>query len=270
MVWGAGAALVVFVAVLVWAFVTAPNGQLGGTTRQTPSPSTGVLANQGAGESQAGKSQAVTPRQNPVIGSGQNSSGEAADIEQSAKPRQLTDDQRGQIRSYFAGKPADRQQSVGFSVAIGAAVPQQVQLQKLPPQISSIIGGYQGDDYLIIGHEMFGQVVAVGEAVSRVKVGDYAVFTVRRAAWTVGRTAGGTVATSWATVSSAGFGIAPHSTTPRMCACSNSRNTWRASSSSSTMMVRNLIVSALLTSVLRTGVMQFPQRHFLDAAILLE
>ena len=131
MVWGAGAALVVFVAVLVWAFVTAPNGQLGGTTRQTPSPSTGVLANQGAGESQAGKSQAVTPRQNPVIGSGQNSSGEAADIEQSAKPLQLTDDQRGQIRSYFAGKPADRQQSVGFSVAIGAAVPQQGSAAKI-------------------------------------------------------------------------------------------------------------------------------------------
>jgi glucose 1-dehydrogenase len=33
---------------------------------------------------------------------------------------------------------------------------------------------------LIIGHEMFGQVVAVGDKVTRVKVGDYAVFTVRR------------------------------------------------------------------------------------------
>ncbi len=33
---------------------------------------------------------------------------------------------------------------------------------------------------LIIGHEMFGQVVETGGAVSRVKRGDYAVFTVRR------------------------------------------------------------------------------------------
>ncbi len=63
MMWGAGAAIVLFAAVLIWAFVTAPNGQLGGTTRQRPSPTTGVLANQGAGESQAGKDQAVTPRQ---------------------------------------------------------------------------------------------------------------------------------------------------------------------------------------------------------------
>ncbi|HBY94310.1 MAG TPA: alcohol dehydrogenase [Chloroflexi bacterium] len=37
-----------------------------------------------------------------------------------------------------------------------------------------------GREDLVIGHEMFGQVVAVGPAVTRVKVGDYALFTVRR------------------------------------------------------------------------------------------
>lgn len=36
------------------------------------------------------------------------------------------------------------------------------------------------NDYLIIGHEMFGQVVEVGEAVQSVKPGDYGVFIVRR------------------------------------------------------------------------------------------
>jgi threonine dehydrogenase-like Zn-dependent dehydrogenase len=38
----------------------------------------------------------------------------------------------------------------------------------------------EGQKELVIGHEMFGQVVEVGQQVSRVKVGDYAVFTVRR------------------------------------------------------------------------------------------
>src|ERR687885_1001377 len=38
----------------------------------------------------------------------------------------------------------------------------------------------QGQQDLVIGHEMFGQVVEAGQSVSRVKVGDYAVFTVRR------------------------------------------------------------------------------------------
>jgi threonine dehydrogenase-like Zn-dependent dehydrogenase len=38
----------------------------------------------------------------------------------------------------------------------------------------------EGQRELVIGHEMFGKVVSVGESVKRVKVGDYAVFTVRR------------------------------------------------------------------------------------------
>jgi threonine dehydrogenase-like Zn-dependent dehydrogenase len=38
----------------------------------------------------------------------------------------------------------------------------------------------QGQEELVIGHEMLGQVVEVGPAVRRVKPGDYAVFTVRR------------------------------------------------------------------------------------------
>jgi len=37
-----------------------------------------------------------------------------------------------------------------------------------------------GQKELVIGHEMFGQAVEVGQSVSRVKPGDYAVFTVRR------------------------------------------------------------------------------------------
>jgi threonine dehydrogenase-like Zn-dependent dehydrogenase len=37
-----------------------------------------------------------------------------------------------------------------------------------------------GQKELVIGHEMFGQVMSVGSSVTRVKPGDYAVFTVRR------------------------------------------------------------------------------------------
>ncbi len=38
----------------------------------------------------------------------------------------------------------------------------------------------EGRSALVIGHEVFGQVVETGNAVTRVKRGDYAVFTVRR------------------------------------------------------------------------------------------
>jgi hypothetical protein len=152
MIFGAGLAFVLFAVVLGWTFLTTPQGQLG--TREQPSPQTGVLSNQGSGVSEAGRNSAVTPRQNPVVGGGPNSSGEAAQIEQSAKPLQLSDAQRQQIRHYFADKPAQRMQSVNFSVTIGAAVPQQLALQKLPAELSSAIGGYQGDDYLLVGDEL--------------------------------------------------------------------------------------------------------------------
>ncbi len=38
----------------------------------------------------------------------------------------------------------------------------------------------EGRSELVLGHEMMGRVIEVGEAVTRVKPGDYAVFTVRR------------------------------------------------------------------------------------------
>ncbi len=38
----------------------------------------------------------------------------------------------------------------------------------------------EGQKELVIGHEMFGQVTEIGATVKRVKVGDFAVFTVRR------------------------------------------------------------------------------------------
>jgi Protein of unknown function (DUF1236) len=88
------------------------------------------------------------------VGSGQNASGEAAQIEQTETPLNLSEAQRQQIRQYFASKPGQRMQSANFSLAIGAAVPQDVPLQKLPPEILSAMGGYQGNDYVLVGDQL--------------------------------------------------------------------------------------------------------------------
>lgn len=45
-------------------------------------------------------------------------------------------------------------QSANFSLVIGTAVPQDVPLQKLPPEMSSATGGYQGDDYVLVGDQL--------------------------------------------------------------------------------------------------------------------
>jgi hypothetical protein len=150
MMWGGllGPAVMLFV-VLVW--VTAPPST---TSRSRPLPSNGIFANQGSGTSEAGKNNTVTPRQNSMVESGQSASGEAAQIEQTAAPLKLSDAQRRQIQQYFASQAGHRMQSVNFSFAIGAAVPQDVPLQKLPPEISSAMSGYQGDDYVLVGDQL--------------------------------------------------------------------------------------------------------------------
>ena len=94
------------------------------------------------------------------------------------------------------------------AVAVRPGTPGSVHLQTIPaPKLSDIDGGLgvlvkvlkvgvdatdreinealygnapKGDDYLVIGHEVFGQVIEVGDRVRRVKVGDYVTATVRR------------------------------------------------------------------------------------------
>jgi hypothetical protein len=93
----------------------------------------------------------TAPRQNSTVGSGQNASGETARIEQTATALQL---QRQQIWQYFASKPGQRTQGANFFLAVGAEVPQDVPLQKLPPEILSALGGYQGNDYVLVGDQL--------------------------------------------------------------------------------------------------------------------
>lgn len=163
MLWGAGAAVVLFAACMIWLFAVVPNGELGVRTRG-PSSATGPHSNQGSGQSTTAKNGAVLPQQSATGGGGQNANGEAAQIDQGAAPLKLTDAQRQQISSYFAGKSTDRLQTADFAVSIGAAVPAQVKLQKLPSEISSALAGYRGDDFVLVGN----QLVIVGENSRRV------------------------------------------------------------------------------------------------------
>jgi hypothetical protein len=153
--WGGGGALLVICAViLIWVFAVVPQGGPGRNGEPHGSASTGVLSNQGSGQSTAAKNNAVTPQTSQKVGAGQNSPGEAAQIEQTAQPLKLTDQQRQQIHDFFANQKGDRANNVGFSLAIGSAVPQNVQLQKLPTEVSSALGGYQADQYIIVGNQL--------------------------------------------------------------------------------------------------------------------
>lgn len=147
MIWGVAGSLLVCAAILVWALVFLP-----GATQQPGG--TGALANQGSGESTAAKNDTVTPGTDKATGAGPNSAGAAAQIEQTAGPLKLSQQQRQKIQAYFTGKRANRTDNADFALSVGAAVPLNVQLQKLPPQISSAMGGFQGDQYILVRKQL--------------------------------------------------------------------------------------------------------------------
>jgi hypothetical protein len=150
--WGSAFGIAVIAAILVWVLVVVPGQHPGNTTAQLLP--TGTPVNQGFSESIAAKNHTVTPEQPATGGPSRNASGEAAQIDQSAGPLQLTDVQRNQIHAYFAGKNAGRVQNPHFALSVGAAVPQQVQLQKLPSTVSSVMQGFQNDQYVLVGTEL--------------------------------------------------------------------------------------------------------------------
>lgn len=140
----------VIIGAVVFAFAVAAAPSNG----QAPSNSTTPKANQGSGESEAAKHGTILPEKSLTGGGGQSSSGEAAQIEQSAGPLKLGAAQRQKIKSYFSGRGSERQQNADFSLSIGSAVPRTTELRKLPAEIVSAMGGFQGDDYVLVGDQL--------------------------------------------------------------------------------------------------------------------
>jgi len=151
---GTGLLLLIGAAILIWVFVFVPQGGPGRNGEPHAAGSTGQMSNEGSGQSTAAKNNAVTPQTNQSVGTGQNAPGAAAQIEQTAGPLKLTDQQRQQISDYFAKQKGDRTGSVNFTLAIGSAVPQNVELRELPAQVSSMLGGYNADQYIIVGNQL--------------------------------------------------------------------------------------------------------------------
>ena len=158
-VWGTGrlfagaavVAVVLAIGVTVWPFLTqnqlgAPKGGANPATASDTTGSRGAPA-QNAAESMVGKN-------NPA-GQADSSGGRAAAIKQSSQPLQLNPQQRQQIKDVLARQTdAPKVDKAPFELMIGTAVPRQVQLKDIPPQITQVMNGYLGDQYVLVQDEM--------------------------------------------------------------------------------------------------------------------
>jgi uncharacterized protein DUF1236 len=143
---GAAVAAVLLIALSVWPLVTdSPLGNpKGGVNPSHDSDTTAIpgAPAQSAGESTVGK--------NDPAGVEDSSGGRARAIKQSAGPLQLKAQQLQRIREVVSQQQPPRLQEARFEMMIGSAVPPQVQLADIPPEITQVMNGYWGDQYVLI------------------------------------------------------------------------------------------------------------------------
>lgn len=143
-------AAVLAIAVTLWPFLT--QNQVG-TPKGGANPATSpdVTASRGAPAQRAAES--TVGKNNPA---GKDTNGARVDaIKQSSRALQLDPQQRQHIKDILAHQSdAPRLEKAPFELMIGAAVPNQVMLKGVPPEVTQVMNGYQGDDYLLVGDEM--------------------------------------------------------------------------------------------------------------------
>jgi hypothetical protein len=147
----AAVAIVLLIGITVWPFLTqnpigTPKGGANPATTSDTTGSRGAPA-QHAAESTVGKS-------NPA-GQADTSGGRAGAIKQSSQALHLNPQQTQKIKDVIARqKDAPKVDKAPFEMMIGSAVPGQVQLKDIPPEITQVMNGYWGDQYLLVQNEM--------------------------------------------------------------------------------------------------------------------
>jgi Protein of unknown function (DUF1236) len=134
--------------ITIWPFVTqnqtgTPKGGANPATASNTTTSPGAPA-QRAGESTVGK--------NDPAGSG---GGRPRAIKQSSATLQLSAEQRQKIKEIISQQSnPPKVQRAPFEMMIGTAVPNEVGLKDIPPEITQIMNGYWGDQYVLVQDEL--------------------------------------------------------------------------------------------------------------------
>jgi hypothetical protein len=91
---------------------------------------------------------------NDPAGQEDSTGGRARALKQTSRALQLDDRQRQQIKDILSRQSAPRIPQPNFELMIGAAVPGQVQLQDIPPEITQVMNGYWGDQFVLTQDKM--------------------------------------------------------------------------------------------------------------------
>ncbi|MGE3993171.1 DUF1236 domain-containing protein [Pseudorhodoplanes sp.] len=147
---GAITAGILLVAVSAWPLW--PGSETGDSNRSPnasdpgPHSAAGQKSDQNRGESNTGAAEPSRPED--------SAGGKAQSIQQTAKDLSLTEDQHQALRSYFARHDGAKVNDVAFSISVGSAVPRDQELKATPKDVTGILKGYQGSDYLLVRDQL--------------------------------------------------------------------------------------------------------------------
>jgi len=140
----------VFAAVVAWPLMT--DNKLGTPAGgANPSKSTETTVGNSAPAQRAAES---AVGKNDPAGQEDATGGRARAIKQSAQPLQLDEGKRRQIKDILGRQAASPVSKPNFELMIGAAVPAQVELRDIPPEITEVMNGYWGDQYVLTSDKM--------------------------------------------------------------------------------------------------------------------
>jgi hypothetical protein len=143
---GATAVALLLIATTVWPLLT--SSPLGNPTGGlNPSNSSDTTAVPGAPAQRAAES---TVGKNDPAGLEDGSGGRARAIKESSRPLQIDAQQLQRIRDILTQQKPPRLPKAPFEMMIGTAVPNQVQLDDIPPEITQVMNGYWGDRYVLV------------------------------------------------------------------------------------------------------------------------
>jgi hypothetical protein len=154
MMTGAVFAAVLFVGFIIWFAVP----QMFGATDYLGRPSTGAHTGApgttvGTGVPTQREAISKTAKQDPA-GTEDSTGARARDVKQTTEAANLSDQQRDQLRSIISSAKAPTMDRPNFEMMIGTSVPRQTQVADLPPEITQVLNGFWGDQYLIAGNDL--------------------------------------------------------------------------------------------------------------------
>jgi hypothetical protein len=143
---GAAAAAILLIVVAVWPLMTSsPLGTPPGGVN--PSSDSDTTISRGAPAQRAAES---TVGKTDPAGLEDSSGGRARAIKESSQPLQLNVQQLQRLREIVSQQPVPRLPRAPFEMMIGAAVPQQVELTDVPLEITQVMNGYWGAQYVLV------------------------------------------------------------------------------------------------------------------------